>query len=149
VPLISSGSGEDSFNFESWNAHSFYFRDPASNILECIARHNLMNGSDRPFDEQGMLCISEIGIATDDVRATVQLLEAELSAGIYDGAGSDTFAAVGDEHGLFIVVEEGRKWYPDLGRPAGPHPVTAVISTAAGQEFTLSGPPYEAWANAS
>src|SRR5438552_5474144 len=58
VPLIRSGAGEDSFHFETWNAHSFYFRDPANNILEFIARHNLENGSDRPFDEQSLLCIS-------------------------------------------------------------------------------------------
>src|SRR5437588_4830670 len=75
VPLIRDQAGQDEFDFESWNAHSVYFRDPAGNILEFIVRHNLPNRADRPFDERGILYISEIGIASEDVLETVHMLE--------------------------------------------------------------------------
>jgi hypothetical protein len=73
----------------------------------------------------------------------VQLLEAELSAPIYDGAGSDTFTAVGDEHGLFIVVKRGRIWFPDTGTPADLFPVRVMTLADNGERGTLSGPPYQ------
>jgi len=141
VPLIKSATGEDSFYFETWNAHSVYFRDPANNILEFIARHNLMNGSERPFDEQSILCISEIGIAADDVKGTVQLLGTGLNAGVYDGAGSDTFTAVGDEDGLFIVVKRGRIWFPDTGTMAELFPLEVITLANDGERGSLSGQP--------
>ena len=142
TPLIANSSGEDSFDFTNWHAHSCYFRDPAGNILEFIARHALPNASDRPFDERGILSISEIGIATDDVIATVaQLRGADMP--VYDGAGSDTFAAVGDEHGLLIVVKRGRIWFPDTGTPAELVPLKAVVSLGSGATTVISGLPYE------
>ncbi|MDQ3707203.1 MAG: VOC family protein [Chloroflexota bacterium] len=142
IPLIANSSGEDSFDFKNWNAHSCYFRDAAGNILEFIARHGLPNASDMPFDEQGILSISEIGIASDDVIATVEQLQG-AGMPIYDGAGSDTFAAVGDEHGLLIVVRHGRIWFPDTGTPADLVPLKVVVSLGSGAKAVISGPPYE------
>lgn len=140
VPLLKSSTGEDTFNFVNWNAHSCYFRDPSDNILELIARHTLTNNSDLPFDEHGILQISEIGIATGDVKSTVESLQI-LDIPIYDGANSDTFTAVGDEHGLLIVVKRGRIWFPDTGTPAESLPLGLVISTSQGAiqlEFGIS-----------
>lgn len=142
LPLITSSTGEDSFHFDNWNAHACYFRDPAGNILEFIARHDLTNASDLPFDERSILYISEIGVATDDVKNTVDLLQG-MGIPIYDGEGSDTFTAVGDEHGLIIVVKRGRVWFPDTGTPAGIHPLRAVVSVDSGRTAILSGPPYQ------
>ncbi|HEX8231177.1 MAG TPA: hypothetical protein VF826_17985 [Chloroflexia bacterium] len=142
TPLITSSSGEDSFDFVNWSAHSCYFRDPAGNILEFIARHTLPNASNQPFDERGILSISEIGMASDDVIATVEQLQG-AGMPVYDGVGSDTFAAMGDEHGLFIVVKRGRIWFPDTGTPAGLLPLKVVVSLGGSATTVLSGPPYE------
>lgn len=60
-------NGEDEFDFLSWNAHSIYFYDPAGNILEFIARHNLNNKSDTDFSGKSILNVSEIGLPVDDV----------------------------------------------------------------------------------
>ncbi len=139
--LIIAASGEDSFNFENWNAHACYFRDPAGNILEFIARHGLPNASDAPFDERGILSISEIGIASEDVKGTVDQLQG-IGLPVYDGAGSDTFAAVGDEHGLFIVVKQGRIWFPDTGIPADLVPLRVEAYLGGGARVVLAGPPY-------
>ena len=40
-----------------------------------------------------------------------------LGVTVYDGEGGDMFTAVGDELGLFIVVKQGRIWYPETGIP--------------------------------
>lgn len=77
IPLITSSTGEDTFHFTGWNADACYFRDPAGNILEFIARHTLSNDPGQPFDEQSIVCISEIGIASDDVKATVVSLQGQ------------------------------------------------------------------------
>jgi len=142
APLIKDAGGADEFRFESWNAHSIYFYDPAGNILEFIARHNLDNSSNGPFTGQSILSVSEIGLATDNVPDTVRLLREHLGVGIYDGAGSDTFTAAGDEHGLFIVVKRSRVWFPDTGKPAELVPLLVVITNQTGARFELSGPPY-------
>lgn len=142
VPIMKSRTGEDSFNFANWNAHAFYFLDPAGNILEFIARHDLTDDLASPFSAQSILCISEIGLASDDVKATVRFLQCE-GLPVYDGEGSDTFTAVGDVHGLFIVIKRGRTWFPDSGTPAELLPLKVRASIAPGTTMTLSGPPYE------
>jgi catechol-2,3-dioxygenase len=123
-----------------WNAHMVYFHDPAGNILELIARHRQPNASDEPFTVQSLLRISEIGIITDDVAATVTCLVEQLGVGVYDGAGSELFSAVGDEEGLLIVVKQGRIWYPETGIPASLSP--AAISLSGVQHVILDHPPY-------
>jgi catechol-2,3-dioxygenase len=121
VPLIQDRNGVDTFDFLSWNAHACYCYDPAGNIVELIARHSLdsaADGSLGPFSPRSLLGVSEMGLVTDDVRGSVNQLCQKFGLGVYDGAGSDAFAAVGDEQGLFIVVKRGREWFPDTGNQA-------------------------------
>jgi len=141
TPLIKL-DGQDSFDFKDWNAHSLYFFDAASNIVEFIARHNQPNAASAPFSERSLLHISEIGLATDDVQATVAALQSRLGLGIYDGEGSDAFTAVGGEDGLFIVVQRGRAWYPNTGIAAAVLPVTVALAGASAGGYSLPGLPY-------
>jgi catechol-2,3-dioxygenase len=127
---------------DHWNAHMVYFYDPAGNILEFIARHNQPNAAREPFSERSILSISEIGLATQNVRETVDWLCDTLELKIYDGAGSDTFSAVGDELGLFIVVKEGRVWYPETGIHAGVNPVDVTLLDGKGGNYRIPGLPY-------
>jgi len=109
VKVLANEDGE-LVHFGHWNAHSLYFHDPAGNILELIARHNLPNGSDRPFTSSQILCLNEIGLPVDDVWETIERLQ--LTAGIpVWREPSSTFATLGDEHGLLILVAKGRKWF--------------------------------------
>ncbi len=110
--------GRTIFNFESWNAHSIYFKDPQGNILEFIARHTLSNVNNKPFSTDSILSISEIGITVEDVPASIKQISSTLGLPVYKDA-SDTFAAMGDENGLFILVKRDRIWYPQTGIPAG------------------------------
>ncbi|HUS15232.1 MAG TPA: hypothetical protein VM536_09470 [Chloroflexia bacterium] len=141
VPLLRDSTGTDTFHSEGWNADMVYFADPAGNILEFIARHTLATDAPGPFTAASILSISEIGLATEDVPATVQWLETAVGVPVYNGPGSDTFTPVGDAEGLFIVVKQGRIWVPDTGIPAELLPVQVTVE-ASGAGQTLTGPPY-------
>lgn len=125
-PLVKrNGSDEVVFHFENWNADAIYFIDPAGNIGEFIARHTLKNDAPGDFGVDDILCASEIGVVTPDVRATVAEIEKGVGTETYKSA-SDDFAAVGDEQGLFIVVKTGRAWF-NSDRKAEVFPAEAVV----------------------
>jgi catechol-2,3-dioxygenase len=120
-------AGADEFDFANWDARALYFDDPAGNIGELIARRGV-NESGGPIQ-----CVSEIGLVSDDVRALTGVLRERLGAQLYRGSESDSFAAVGDEHGLFICVRRGREWFPDTGRPAVGAAVRAQVTAEDGR----------------
>ena len=126
-PLLADQYGTDVFHSTSWNASMVYFLDPAGNILELIARHSLTTTFEPPFGPEHLLCVSEIGVVTEDVDATAQTL-AGVGLAEYRGPGSDTFNAIGNEQGLCIVVRRGRVWFPDTGRPAVFAPLDMLVS---------------------
>jgi catechol-2,3-dioxygenase len=136
VPLLKSADGADSFHSEGWNSDGIYFCDPAGNILELIARHMLDNAQHGDFSDRNILSVSEIGLAAENVPALVAQVCEKLGLTVYDGAGSDTFSAAGDENGLFVVVRQGRKWYPNLVVPAEFLPLQAKVEVG-GKNFAL------------
>lgn len=120
--LVSDSSGKTRFRFESWRANACYFLDPAGNIGEFIARE------ERNFpDSVRFVSLSEIGLVVDDVATTRSSL-ARLGMEPYGEPGED-FAAIGDPDGLFIVVKEGRGWYPN-GIPARALPMLVEFEVA-------------------
>lgn len=122
VPLAVDNAGESVYAFENWDADALYFRDPAGNIAELIARHTLRNPTYHRFTPADIVCVSEIGIVVDDVLAEVARLGRDYALSPYQGQ-SATFAAVGDHQGLFILVPRGRIWFSDTGVPAAPVPI--------------------------
>jgi catechol-2,3-dioxygenase len=46
---INQNDGQDQYYNESWNCHSIYFFDPLGNIVEFIARHNLLEDGHGDF----------------------------------------------------------------------------------------------------
>lgn len=93
----------------SWEATSIYFTDPSGNIVEFIARHSLNNEQDTSFSSSSLLNISEIGLVVDDVPGTKELLKTSLGLDEYK-ENHNSFAAVGDETGLFILSARHRVW---------------------------------------
>ncbi len=132
--------GQDVFHGDDWNATMMYFLDPAGHILELVARHTLPNDADGAFDERLILSISESGIVVDDVRLHVDALATALGLGPYH-AQSSAFAPRGDEHGLLIVVQNGRHWFPTQ-TPARPCPVHAVVRCALDGQYDVPDAPY-------
>lgn len=122
--LIVDSQGRYVFAFESWRAHAAYFHDADGNILEIIARQG------RPLEEidsgPPLVEISEIGIACQDVAATMNA----LGLPVY-GVAMEDFAAVGDEQGLLILASLGRVWYPTA--------VTAATEVEGAVDFIERG----------
>jgi len=133
---IGTEAGEDVSFSESWNSHSVYFEDPSGNILELIARHTMNNGVERPFDpSQDILCVSEIGVTTSNVPAAVNQF-AELGIITYRTR-SDNFNPIGDDNGIFIVVEKGRRWH-FTNKTAESFPVRVTVR-GLGELFLVEG----------
>ena len=144
LPLEELVDGTDVFiTWGIWNSHAMYFRDPANNILEFIARHYLPNKTTESFGDEHILSVSEVGLPTENVIELAETFRAQLGLPIFDGAGSDTFTALGDQRGLLIIVQQGRIWFPDTGVPAQIQPVRLVLSNQQNRRFSISGPPYE------
>ena len=121
VQIIPS-QGQEIVHFEDWNADSIYFYDPAGNIVELIARHNLNNSATEAFSQASLLCVSEIGLPVPDVEEALLKLS---RVGIVPWEDYDSqFAAAGDEHGLIIAVKQGRVWFMSDQEEAYPHPLT-------------------------
>lgn len=130
VPLLTDERGEDVFPSDLFASDNLYFDDADGNVVEFIARRELPGASDAPFGPERLLHVSEMGLVVADVPASVQDLRERHGLSPYR-AESATFTAVGDITGMFIVVPEGRGWFP-IGRPARPAPFTLTASTAAG-----------------
>ncbi|HEX2620681.1 MAG TPA: VOC family protein, partial [Phototrophicaceae bacterium] len=79
VTPITDSTGSSIFSFPEWNAHSIYFYDPAGNVLELIARHDLPTASDKPFTSNSMLSISEVGLGAEDAPTLASHLKAEIN----------------------------------------------------------------------
>jgi catechol 2,3-dioxygenase-like lactoylglutathione lyase family enzyme len=136
--LIPGEAGNDVIYHDNWNAHSLYFYDSDGNIGELIARHTQPAPHAGAFDASALLCVSEVGIVTDDPRSTARLACERLNAQSYCSEINDAFVPVGDEDGLFIIVNTGRRWYPDLVVPAQPSPITVAIAGAPKFDLTPS-----------
>jgi len=142
IQPAASATGQILFPSENWNSDSVYFQDKDGNILELIARHNQPTSSMADFSAHSLLSISEFGIASEAVPQTVAILNESMSVQVYDGADSQRFTAVGDEQGLLIIVQRGRVWMPDSGRPAEYVPFNLQAINKQGRIFQISAPTY-------
>ncbi len=111
TPLLTD-QGREIIDFSNWQAEAVYFEDPAGNIVELIARRDLRLPDVHPFSAAAVHEVSEIGLPVPDVAAAVRQLTRQTGVPDFWGGG-DTFRALGDHHGLFIVVDRAEKtWYP-------------------------------------
>ncbi|MDN3673286.1 VOC family protein [Flavobacterium branchiarum] len=99
--------------FETWNANAVYFYDNSGNLLEFIARHDLINSETKSFDTKSILSISEIGIVHESPLVLGQDLINKYQLNFFSkNANSEAFTAIGDDEGLLIIVKPNRNWYP-------------------------------------
>ena len=120
---------KDGVLFADWRARAAYFFDPGGNIVELISR-------ERAPGEELFLEISEVGLPVADVATTVNWLEEELGLPRFDV--SESFGAMGDDRGLFIVVPVGRPWlFTD--EPAPDAPLRVAIESDRTAELVVPG----------
>ena len=112
VSILKDGDSEIQ-NFDFWNAEAVYFYDADKNIVEFIARKNLKNASEKPFDETQLLEISEIGLGVNDIAKVFDFLNNNCQLLIYSGS-LERFCAIGSENALFICINRNKKktWFP-------------------------------------
>jgi catechol-2,3-dioxygenase len=142
IQLLRDSTGQDEFPSKSWNSDSVYFLDPAGNVLELIARHNLKNAVDGDFSREQILNVSEIGLPSEDVVAFADELCTKLGLSVFLQEPNANFTPVGDDHGLLILPARDRIWKPDTGVPAKLLPVH-VWGEANGRAWEVRGVPYE------
>jgi catechol-2,3-dioxygenase len=124
-------------DYTNWKAKAFYFFDPANNIVEFIARFDLNNSSHTSFGSSSILEISEIGIVADDVYNKSQHIISNYNLPIYSKQPPlENFTAIGDDHGLLIVVSKEKNWFP-THMPAKPFALKATI-ISEGKTIDLS-----------
>lgn len=140
VSLIESESSP-LIDFDNWNAHSVYFYDPAGNIVELIARHDLDNTSDEPFSIKSLLNISEIGMPVENVKTFHDLLNEKYGENLWSG-NLETFAAIGNQEGLFIVVTTHRNWFP-TDKSCNIYPLTIKVENKNSEPVILEHLPYK------
>jgi hypothetical protein len=135
-------------DYSHWNAHSVFFFDPAGNVVEYIARHDLNNGAPGGFSSQDILCVSEIAFVVEDVAATAKKLKAVAGVEQYRGA-SDQFAALGDEQGLLLVMKRGRVISFDAPekKAVTVFPTTAEVRGAKPSRYSHPEFPYRLFVN--
>ena len=135
---------DDVVNFSHWNAHSVFFLDPAGNVLEYIARHDLSNRADGPFSKKDILYASEIAFVVDDVSAMSSGLQETFELDQYR-QGGDSFRALGDELGLLLVFGRGRNMSFGYDEPklADVFPTSALIRSEPATKYTARDFPYE------
>lgn len=134
TPLLGGGY----FYFDFWDATAIYFKDPAGNIGELIARHTLDNDREGEFGVSDLLCVSEIGVPVDDPSELAQELKSAYNLGTLGG---NMF--IGDENGLFVAVPIGRNWFPEYNQEAKVYPTEIVISDNGKDNFQYKDYPYK------
>ena len=148
APLLPLPQGGHTMHWRAWNAHACYFRDPAGNIGELIARHNLTDGdkslAGQPFDPATQLLgISEVGLALADVSAACRQIQDALGLPVWDAGDGVRFRAMGSEQGLLICVLRGHAWFPTEDVLATPTPLQIVFAGPEERELILPGTGYE------
>jgi len=143
VEFLSSEDGEVAIDQgPKWNAHSCYFHDPAGNIVEFIARHDLDNAQSLAFTVEDVLCISEIGVPVTEVQTVVDELRSECGLDVWKSENNPKFVAMGSEDGIVIVVNHTRPWFPSKELPVV-SPVKAVVQTGHQGVWTWEKGEYE------
>lgn len=113
VDLIENVEGNLVTNFEAWKAKSIYFTDNNGNILEFIAREDILLSLNGPFDPVQITCISEIGVVVEKPMESAEKLIQEYNLSYFKKAEpTEQFLALGDDQGLIIMVTPDRNWYP-------------------------------------
>ncbi|KAA9041767.1 hypothetical protein FW778_07045 [Ginsengibacter hankyongi] len=101
-------------DFVNWHAKSFYFLDPAGNIVELIARFDLNDNVDARFSSNLIRNTSEIGLVypQKSFQHDVEKLLVQYHLPYFDKQPPlPQFKAVGDDEGLFVIVPENRVWF--------------------------------------
>lgn len=132
---------KDIIHFRHWNAHSIFFWDPAHNLVEFIARHDLANDDRGDFGPRDIQCLSEIGLAVKDPAQFAKFLNSKAGIPAYPAGTAPAFA-MGDENGLLLCLLQGQVWGEHTATPRTWNPYKTEIELAGASGKTLTYPGY-------
>ncbi len=135
---------DDVRHFSGWNAHSLFFFDPAFNVVEFIARHDLDNATRTPFSINSLINISEIGFIVEQQQKTAGWVIEQTGLRGYPLSVRDPWA-VGDENGLLLCLPKGNVFGENTQTPVrwDVFPTYAEIRSAEDAGFSFDGMPYK------
>lgn len=139
--LTDEGKSTNIVHFRHWNAHSIFFYDPAGNVVEYIARHTLPIQAKGRFSTNDILHLSEIGLVVNNVKETYQTISAHYGLNQYSTS-SDKFLAMGNEHGLLLLMGEGTKAAFNKGRDRKVYATTVSLNLKSNSKLKLENYPY-------
>ncbi|KEO84239.1 VOC family protein [Tumebacillus flagellatus] len=114
TPLLGK-NGYTLFQSQIWHtSEQIYFDDPQRNVVEILGLPQKTEVSSDKW-----IRLLEVGRPVRNVTEFVASEEAQAWPTIFR-AESDTFSFYGDTSGVFVVVQEGRPWFP-TDRPATVH----------------------------
>jgi len=128
--MIDEKYPNDIRHFQNWNAHSVFFWDPAGNLVEYIARHDLKNSVDGEFSSKDFLCASEIAFIVSDTNTIADDIKSSFGLTQYRG-GDENFRAIGDENGLLLVMKKGRVWESHTNISRTPDTIKTAVTIKA------------------
>jgi catechol 2,3-dioxygenase-like lactoylglutathione lyase family enzyme len=113
IPIIKIEGDRIVQHFANWNADSVYFYDGAGNLVEFIVRYNLDNDHPEPFDQQQILNVNEIGMASRHPKQLNDQLTERIGSLFWKGD-LERFGTFGSESGLLLLVNSQVKtdWFP-------------------------------------
>ncbi|WP_010182335.1 VOC family protein [Aquimarina agarilytica] len=131
--IIPITSNKKTNKFEDWNAESVYFCDASGNIVEFIVRYDLDNATYEIFNKDQILCVNEIGLATNDIKKVNFQLEVNLGTSFYKGDFT-RFGTHGHLEGLFLLPNYNEKttWFP-TNAVLKPQSFTGVVESYKGE----------------
>lgn len=130
-------------HFRHWNAHSLFFFDPALNLVELIARHDLSNDAKGAFTSSQILHASEIGLPVSDSPGLAKKLNKDLGLPGYPDRSTPQFA-MGDQNGLLLCLLDKQTWGAHTKTPIqwGVHATELTISGRESKTYKIEGYPY-------
>ncbi|GAA0337763.1 hypothetical protein GCM10008967_30030 [Bacillus carboniphilus] len=125
---LNKEDNEDEVYFKFLDAHSFYFEDPAGNVVEFIGR-NSMNADQSSFSMKSLLDLSEVNITVEDVLDKGRAMLQEGFSEIFNQPlEPDSLNFLGNRDAYFLLGPVGRTWYFS-NQLAESHPVTVELDT--------------------
>lgn len=109
-----------------YNSQSIFIKDPAGNVVEILARHDMNNTQEGDFNKSMFLGITEVGIVTREIRKSAKLLKDTF--GVEEVAGSsNSFKPVGGPTGLLKLIVPGKPWIPTDNELAVAHEMELTV----------------------
>lgn len=101
--------GKDEIYFDHLKAHSFYFQDPAGNIIECIGRSK-HHHADHAFTIKDIYGVGEISLTVENAREACEKL---ISSGLRLRnleIEEESLNFIGKDAAYLLVTPERRRW---------------------------------------